>query len=124
MRKRINYGHMRNGVTIIDPAQTYIGPEVKIGQDTIIYPGNVLEGNTVIGKGCTLYPNNRLNHARVGDRVILQSSVILESSIGDETTVGPYAYIRPGSEIGRKARIGDFVEIKNPSLATEPRYPI
>lgn len=112
MRKRINYGHMRSGVTIIDPAQTYIGPEVKIGQDTIIYPGNVLEGNTVIGKGCTLYPNNRLNHARVGDRVILQSSVILESSIGDETTVGPYAYIRPGSEIGRKARIGDFVEIK------------
>ena len=44
MRKRINYGHMRNGVTIIDPAQTYIGPEVKIGQDTIIYPGNVLKG--------------------------------------------------------------------------------
>ncbi|MGI6141333.1 MAG: DapH/DapD/GlmU-related protein [Caldicoprobacterales bacterium] len=112
MRLRINYEHMRNGVTLIDPAQTYIGPDVRIGQDTVIYPGNVLEGSTFIGRGCTLYPNNRLHNAWVGERVSMQSSVILESSIGDETTVGPYAYIRPGSEIGRQVRIGDFVEIK------------
>jgi len=112
MRLRINLHHMHNGVTIIDPSQTYIGPNVEIGQDTVVYPGNVLEGSTVVGKGCTLYPNNRLYNSRVGDRVTLQSSVILESSIGDETTVGPFAYIRPGSEIGRKVRIGDFVEVK------------
>lgn len=112
MRLRINRFHMENGVTLIDPAQTYIGPEVCIEQDTVIYPGNVLEGTTVIGRGCMLYPNNRLNHSQVGERVILQSSVILESSIGDESTVGPYAYIRPGSEIGSRVRIGDFVEIK------------
>ncbi len=112
MRLRINTTHMRSGVTLIDPAQTYIGPDVRIGQDTIIYPGNVLEGNTVIGPNCTLYPNNRLANVQVGERVTLQASVVLESSIGDETTVGPYAYIRPGSQIGPNVRIGDFVEIK------------
>jgi bifunctional UDP-N-acetylglucosamine pyrophosphorylase/glucosamine-1-phosphate N-acetyltransferase len=112
MRLRINHAHLRNGVTLIDPANTYIGPEVSIGQDTIVYPGNVLEGDTVIGRGCMLYPNNRLSDARIGDGATLQASVILESSIGNETTVGPYAYIRPGSQIGPKVRIGDFVEIK------------
>lgn len=112
MRNRINHKHMQNGVTLIDPSQTYIGPDVCIEQDTVIYPGNVLEGSTVIGRGCTLYPNNRLKDVRLGEGVTLQSSVILESSIGDKTTVGPYAYIRPGSEIGSGVRIGDFVEIK------------
>ena len=79
MRLRINYEHMRNGVTLIDPAQTYIGPDVRIGQDTVIYPGNVLEGDTFIGRGCTLYPNNRLYNARVGERKSMQSSVILKA---------------------------------------------
>ena len=112
LRLRINEYHMRNGVTFIDPNQTYIGPEVQIGRDTLLYPGNVLEGRTIIGEGCTLYPNNRLDNAIIANRVTLQSSVILDSSVGEETTVGPYAYIRPESKIGSHVRIGDFVEVK------------
>ncbi|HHY81817.1 MAG TPA: hypothetical protein GX505_03935 [Clostridiales bacterium] len=121
MRLRINEFHMRNGVTLIDPAQTYIGPDVVIGRDTIIYPGNVLEGKTTIGRACILYPNNRLNNADIDDNVTLQSSVILDSSIGSETTVGPFAYIRPESKIGRHVRIGDFVEVKKSVIGDETK---
>lgn len=112
LRKRINDKHLENGITIIDPMTTYIGIDVEIGQDTIIYPGNVIEGNTVIGKGCMLYPNSRVNNSVIGDRVEIQSSVILESKVGSDTTVGPFAYIRPQSVIGNNVRVGDFVEIK------------
>ncbi|NLO81676.1 MAG: bifunctional UDP-N-acetylglucosamine diphosphorylase/glucosamine-1-phosphate N-acetyltransferase GlmU [Clostridiales bacterium] len=116
MRQRINRRHMENGVTLIDPNNTYIEPDVVIGCDTIIYPGNVLEGRTVIGEECILYPNSRIVNSLIGNRTQIQASVILDSKIGDETTVGPYAYIRPGSDIGNEVRIGDFVEIKNSSI--------
>ncbi|MGL5243753.1 MAG: bifunctional UDP-N-acetylglucosamine diphosphorylase/glucosamine-1-phosphate N-acetyltransferase GlmU [Sarcina sp.] len=116
LRQRINKLHLDNGVTIIDPLNTYIGIDVKIGQDTIIYPGNVIEGNTVIGEDCILYPNSRISDAIIGDRVEVQSSVILESTIGEDTTVGPFAYVRPESNIGSHVRIGDFVEIKKSTI--------
>ena len=112
LRKRINAKHMDNGVTLIDPNNTYIGADVVIGKDTIVYPGNVLEGNTVIGERCTLYPNSRINNSTIEDEVEIQSSVILDSKVGSNTTVGPFAYIRPDSVIGNHVRIGDFVEIK------------
>jgi bifunctional UDP-N-acetylglucosamine pyrophosphorylase/glucosamine-1-phosphate N-acetyltransferase len=116
MKLRINKGHMENGVTIIDPQNTYIEDEVEIQSDVIIYPGNVLQGKTFINKGCILYPNNRIEASTIGNDVSIQTSVILESKIGDYTTVGPYAYIRPESEIGKHARIGDFVEIKKSTI--------
>jgi bifunctional UDP-N-acetylglucosamine pyrophosphorylase/glucosamine-1-phosphate N-acetyltransferase len=116
MRQRINRRHMEEGVTLIDPNNTYIEPDVVIGCDTIIYPGNVLEGKTIIGEECILYPNSRMVNSVIGDRTQVQASVILDSEIGKETTVGPYAYIRPGSNIGDRVRIGDFVEIKNASI--------
>lgn len=116
LKNRINRKHMENGVTIIDSNSTYIGSDVEIGRDTIIYPGNVIEGKTVIGENCMLYPNSRIADSIIGSGVSIQSSVILESSIGDETTVGPFAYIRPESNIGKHARIGDFVEIKKSSI--------
>ncbi len=116
MRLRINRFHMDRGVTIVDPEHTYIGPDVVIGCDTVVYPGNVLEGSTVIGEDCILYPNNCIVNSTVGNGVQLQASVILDSRIGDGTTVGPYAYLRPGSIIGKGVRIGDFVEIKNSTI--------
>lgn len=116
LRNRINEFHMENGVTIIDPDNTYIGPDVKIESDTIIYPGNVLEGNTVIKEGCVLYPNSRIFNSVVESGVTIQSSVILETKIGKNTTVGPFAYLRPETVIGESARIGDFVEIKKSSI--------
>ena len=103
---------MDNGVTLIDPNNTYIGADVIIGRDTIVYPGNVLEGNTVIGERCMLYPNSRISNSTIENDVEIQSSVILDSKIGNNTTVGPFAYIRPDSVIGNHVRIGDFVEIK------------
>ena len=116
LRKRINTMHLDNGVTIIDPNNTYIGVDVKIGQDTIIYPGNVIEGDTVIGESCVIYPNSRVNNSIIEEGVEIQSSVILDSKIGKNTTVGPFAYIRPESNIGNSVRIGDFVEIKKSTI--------
>lgn len=112
LRRRINNKHLENGVTLINPENTYIGADVTIGRDTIIYPGNVIEGNTVIGENVMLYPNSRINNSNIGNNVEVQSSVILDSSIGNNTTVGPFAYVRPESIIGSHVRIGDFVEIK------------
>ncbi|MBU3109316.1 bifunctional UDP-N-acetylglucosamine diphosphorylase/glucosamine-1-phosphate N-acetyltransferase GlmU [Clostridium gasigenes] len=116
LRNRINLRHMENGVTLIDPKGTYIGEDVEIGKDTIIYPGNVIEGKTIIGERCILYPNSRINNSCIASEVEIQSSVIIESTIGDNTTVGPFAYIRPDSVIGKNARIGDFVEIKKSTI--------
>jgi bifunctional UDP-N-acetylglucosamine pyrophosphorylase/glucosamine-1-phosphate N-acetyltransferase len=112
MRKRINRFHMENGVTLIDRERTYIGADVRIGMDTIVYPNNNLEGNTVIGSGCTLYPDSRIVDTVIGDRVTVMSSVVLESEVGNDTTIGPFAYVRPESQIGAHVKIGDFVEIK------------
>lgn len=116
LKNRINKKHMENGVTIIDPKNTYIGSEVEIGRDTIIYPGNVLEGKTVIKEECVLYPNSRIENSTIEKGVTVQSSVILETHVGEDTTVGPFAYLRPETVIGKKARIGDFVEIKKSTI--------
>lgn len=116
LRKRINLFHMENGVTLIDPSSTYIGADVEIGNDTIIYPNNLIEGSTKIGKGVTLYPNSRILDSEIGDDVTITSSVILSSKIGRNTSVGPFAYIRPDSVIGEDVKIGDFVEIKKSTI--------
>ena len=121
LRKRINKMHMENGVTLIDPSSTYIGDDVEIGRDTIIYPGNVIEGNTKIGEGVTIYPNSRISNSIIDNNVEIQSSVIIDSKIGERTTVGPFAYIRPESIIGNDARIGDFVEIKKSTIGNNTK---
>lgn len=112
LRRRINAAHMENGVTLLNPDSTYIGADVEIGSDTILYPGTVLEGRTVVGEGCMLYPNTRIADSTIGSFVTIESSVILESRVGDHTKVGPFAYVRPESSIGAHVKIGDFVEIK------------
>ncbi len=116
MRERINKKHMENGAIIIDPKSTYIDWNVKIGKDTVIYPGNMLQGNTVIKDNCILYPNNRISNSVIENNVTVQNSVVLDSNVGENTTVGPFAYIRPDTNIGKNARIGDFVEIKKSTI--------
>ncbi|WP_143317542.1 bifunctional UDP-N-acetylglucosamine diphosphorylase/glucosamine-1-phosphate N-acetyltransferase GlmU [Clostridium sp. HBUAS56017] len=116
LRNRINEKHLNNGVTLIDPRTTYIGVDVKIGKDTIVYPNNIFEGNTVIAENCTILQGCRIKDSIIAKGVEIQSSVILESRIGENTTVGPFAYIRPESSIGKDARIGDFVEIKKSTI--------
>lgn len=112
IKERILERHMRSGVTIIDPASTYIDDGVEIGIDTVIYPGTILEGTTKIGEDCIIGPDSRLVSAVIGDGTEVNHSVILESSVGNNTHVGPFAYIRPGSRIGDNVKIGDFVEVK------------
>lgn len=116
LRKRINEEHLNNGVTLIDPKTTYIGMNVKIGKDTIVYPNNIFEGNTIIAENCTILQGCRIKDSIIEKGVEIQSSVVLESRIGENTTVGPFAYIRPESSIGKDARIGDFVEIKKSTI--------
>ena len=116
LNRRINFSHLENGVTLIDPDNTYIGPYVKIDRDVVIYPGNVIEGHTTIGEGTILYPNSRIVDSVIGKGTQIQSSVILESQVGNGSTIGPFAYLRPGSKIGNKVRIGDFVEVKNAKI--------
>ncbi len=112
LRKRILSNHMENGVTIIDPNSTYIDCDVQIGIDTVIYPSSIIEKDTIIGEDCIIGPASRIVASRISNGVEVKNSVVLESSIGDNTTVGPFAYIRPGSVIGKKVKIGDFVEVK------------
>ena len=123
LKKRINRKHMENGVTLVDPANTYIGADVVIGQDTVILPGCVIEGKTVIGADCEIGPNSRLTDMQIGDGVQFQSSTALESSIGNNTTVGPFAYIRPNCHIGERVKVGDFVEVKNSNIGNGTKIP-
>lgn len=112
MQQRINNKHMLSGVTIIDSENTYIEDSVIIGRDTIIYPNTYLEKGTVIGSDCIIGPNARIINSTVCNNVCIESSKIIESAIGDGTTVGPFAYLRPGTVLGKNVKIGDFVEVK------------
>lgn len=113
LRARINEALMLSGVTMIDPANTYIGAEVEIGRDTVIYPGVILEGKCRIGSGCTLYQGSRIRDSVIGDETTIENSVLLQAEVGNHSKVGPNAYLRPGTRIGNHCRIGDFVETKN-----------
>jgi bifunctional UDP-N-acetylglucosamine pyrophosphorylase/glucosamine-1-phosphate N-acetyltransferase len=112
MRNRINQNHMRNGVTIIDPANTYIESDVEIGQDTIIYPGSMVKGKTVIGTDCHIGPNSEIDSCEIGDETAIRQSVAHKSSIGSHVNIGPFAHIRPESNISDEVKIGNFVELK------------
>lgn len=112
MKRRINEAHMRNGVTIIDPDNTYIEADVVIGADTIIQPGTVLSGNTVIGEDCIIGPNSEIKDCEVGNGTNIKQSVAQKSSIGSHVNIGPFAHIRPESLIEENVKIGNFVEIK------------
>lgn len=116
MRRRINESHMVNGVTIIDTNSTYIESDVEIGNDTIIYPGVMLKGNTKIGSNCIIEMNSAIENSIIGDNTEVKNSTIIDSVVGENTTVGPYAYLRPKSNIGNNVKIGDFVEVKNATI--------
>jgi bifunctional UDP-N-acetylglucosamine pyrophosphorylase/glucosamine-1-phosphate N-acetyltransferase len=118
LRARINRAHCLAGVTIEDPATTWIGPEVTIGKDAVIEPGARLSGRTQIGAGCVIEMNARIEDSRIrkGAR-IKAGSVLEECEVGEGTQVGPMAHLRPGSVIGRDVRIGNFVETKKALIA-------
>jgi bifunctional UDP-N-acetylglucosamine pyrophosphorylase/glucosamine-1-phosphate N-acetyltransferase len=112
MRRRIAERHMRNGVTIVDPATTRIDASVEIGQDARIEPWTILEGASVIAQDAVVGPNAHLRDSRVGPRTTVWASVLESSTVAEDSQIGPFAHLRPGSEIGPRCRIGNFAEIK------------
>ena len=112
-RLEVNLGYLEKGVVFVDTRAAYIDETVKIGAGTVIGPCVTLEGNTVVGENCIIGQNTRIKDSVIADRVEIQSSVITESEVGEGTKVGPFAYMRPGSKVGKDCKVGDFVEIKN-----------
>lgn len=121
LRNRILKKLMESGVTIIDPQSTYIDDTVKIGIDTVIYPGTFIEGESVVGEDCIIGPNTRIINTVIANCVEVQNSIVIDSKIGEGTHVGPFAYLRPGAEIGKNVRIGDFVEIKKSTVGDKTK---
>ena len=108
---------MLDGVTIIDPASTHVDPSVRIGPDSIIYPNVFLEKGTLIGTGCQIYPNVRISASTIENGVVvLDSCLISESHVRAGSQIGPFAHLKGHTVIGSKARIGNFVEVKNSQL--------
>jgi bifunctional UDP-N-acetylglucosamine pyrophosphorylase / glucosamine-1-phosphate N-acetyltransferase len=114
---------MRDGVTIVDPATTWIDADVKIGQDTEIRPGTQLEGRTAVGEGATIGPGCQLRDTVVADGASVFYAVCVQAEIGPDATVGPYAYLRPGTRIGAGAHIGCHVELKNAVVGAGAKVP-
>jgi bifunctional UDP-N-acetylglucosamine pyrophosphorylase / glucosamine-1-phosphate N-acetyltransferase len=108
---------MAAGVTIVDPAATYIHPDVVVGPDTILHPGVRLEGRTRIGSGCEIHSGVRIVDSTLDDRVlILDHCLILESHVSNGARIGPFAHLRPSSEVGADVHIGNFVELKKTTV--------
>jgi bifunctional UDP-N-acetylglucosamine pyrophosphorylase/glucosamine-1-phosphate N-acetyltransferase len=117
LRARKNRSLMLDGVTLEDPATTYVDDDVVVGPDTVIGPGVLLEGRTRVGRGCRICAGVRLTNAMLGDDVtVLDRSVIVDSKVATGASVGPFAHVRPQSEIGEHARIGNFVELKKTTI--------
>ena len=113
LRRRINRDHMLNGVTMIDPDQTYIDKGVTIGADTTIHPGCLIGGRTVIGCGCEIETGVSITGCRIGDDCHIKAASVLEDSeLGEDVAVGPMAHLRPGTTLGSRVKIGNFVETK------------
>ncbi|MBD8071018.1 bifunctional UDP-N-acetylglucosamine diphosphorylase/glucosamine-1-phosphate N-acetyltransferase GlmU [Bacillus sp. PS06] len=112
MKLRINKQHMLNGVTIIDPDNTYIGADVSIGQDTVILPGTIISGSSSIASNCEIGPHTEIRECKIGERTVIRQSVAHNSSIGNDVNIGPFAHIRPDSMIDDEVKVGNFVELK------------
>jgi bifunctional UDP-N-acetylglucosamine pyrophosphorylase / glucosamine-1-phosphate N-acetyltransferase len=112
VRDRINARHMANGVTIVDPASTYLDVGVAIGPDTILHPNTYLEGDTRVGRGCAIGPSTRIVDGAVGDRSEVTFSVVERSKIGRDVHVGPFARLRAGAVLADRSEVGNFVEVK------------
>jgi len=123
LNSRLLEDWMRAGVTIIDPAATWIDVEVTIGQDSEIGPYTQLEGRTTIGEGARIGPDCQLRDTTVADRAAVAHAVCVQAEIGPDATVGPYAYLRPGTRIGAGAHIGCHVELKNSVVGPGAKVP-
>lgn len=117
LRERKNKQLMEDGVILIDPRSTYVEEDViKIGKDTVIYPGALIQGDTEIGENCEILGNTRIYNCKIGDRVRIESSAVEQSILESGVTLGPFAHIRPKTHLKEDVHIGNYVEVKNSTL--------
>lgn len=116
MRRRINERHMLNGVTLIDPACTYIEAGVSIGADTVIWPNTYLQGETSIGQGCSIGPNTYIRESKIGDRCKVFMSVMEGALLENDVEIGPFARLRKGAHLCDHVHMGNFGEVKDSTL--------
>ena len=117
INRRLCEHHMRAGVTIADPATTYLEPDLTFETDVTILPNTTIGRRSRIGAHSEIGPNARLQNAVIGEHVVIADSVVVDSAIGDFSYIGPWAHVRAGSNIGTGARIGNYVEVKTAKLA-------
>mgnify|MGYP000120849936 CR=1 FL=1 len=118
LRRRINHAHMLQGVTITDPATTYIEEGVLIGRDTVILPHTYISSGTVIGEDCRIGPHSYIRASRIGARCIVWASVVEEAILDDDVQVGPFSHLRPGAHLEQGVHVGNYAEVKNSLLGT------
>lgn len=119
LRTRINEQWMLAGVTLIDPATTYIGPQVTIGPDTILLPNTHLRGKTAVGEGCEIGPNTLIDQSIIGDRCRVIASTLEHAEMEADSDIGPFSHLRPGAYVCSGAHIGNFAELKNSTLGRD-----
>jgi bifunctional UDP-N-acetylglucosamine pyrophosphorylase/glucosamine-1-phosphate N-acetyltransferase len=123
LRARINERWMREGVSMTDPAHTYVDAMVELEPDVHLLPGTILEGRTVVGAGSVIGPNTRLVDTIVGEEAVVDQTVARESEIGDRASVGPFASLRAGTHVAADAHVGTFVETKNSEIGEGAKVP-
>jgi bifunctional UDP-N-acetylglucosamine pyrophosphorylase / glucosamine-1-phosphate N-acetyltransferase len=123
LNRRIVSAHQLAGVTVVDPATTWIDVDVSIGRDTVIQPGTQLLGSTRVGGRCTIGPDTTLTDVAVGDGASVVRTHGTDAAIGDGAAVGPFTYLRPGTVLGADGKLGAFVETKNATIGTGTKVP-
>ncbi|MFD0883245.1 bifunctional UDP-N-acetylglucosamine diphosphorylase/glucosamine-1-phosphate N-acetyltransferase GlmU [Streptosporangium algeriense] len=123
LNTRLLEAHMRAGVTVIDPASTWVDVDVTMEPDVVLHPGTQLHGRTAIAEGAQVGPATTLTDTVVGERAVVRNAVCVEAEIGPEALVGPYAYLRPGTVLARKAKAGTYVEMKNAKVGEGAKVP-
>ena len=123
LRQRKLMELMDSGVTVMDPASTFVDASVSVGEDTVLYPFTWLEGETTIGRDCRIGPNSRISDSQLGDAVTLHFSYAHECKIAGGVSVGPYVHLRPDTELAAGVKVGNFVEIKNSRVGVGSKLP-
>jgi bifunctional UDP-N-acetylglucosamine pyrophosphorylase/glucosamine-1-phosphate N-acetyltransferase len=123
LRRRINDAWMRAGVSMVDPARTYVDASVDLAADVRILPNTILEGRTMVAAGSVIGPDAHLVDTVVGEEAVVEASVLREAEVGDGVIVGPFAHLRPGTRLARGAKVGSFVETKNAEVAERAKVP-
>jgi bifunctional UDP-N-acetylglucosamine pyrophosphorylase / glucosamine-1-phosphate N-acetyltransferase len=123
LNRRIVAAHQRAGVTIVDPATTWIDVDVTVGRDTVIHPGTQLLGDTRVGARCRIGPDSTLTDVTVGDEAAVVRTHATSAVIGDGADVGPFTYLRPATVLGADGKLGAFVETKNATVGAGTKVP-